>query len=92
MRELIVPGRLLDELDRIEERFQEVAAEQAIAQSIATTSIVHIDGTEAIDAALQLECDDSVETRRTEGGPVTTEYWGTDEAGNEWRVHSRVAS
>ena len=30
VRELIVPGRLLDELDQIEARFQQVAAEQAI--------------------------------------------------------------
>ncbi len=61
----------------------------AIEQSISQNEIVHVTGTEELDAELQAACDDSVETRREAGGPVVTEYWGTDENGGEWRVHSR---
>lgn len=65
---------------------------QAIAQSIAQNEIVTLeyDGApgekiEAMHAKGDLlnECDDWAEN-----GAVS-EYWGTDDAGNIWRVHVR---
>lgn len=65
--------------------------EQAIARSKSHNEIVTIEhDAAAIEAltieALTIECDDHVETAHVH------EFWGTDEAGNEWRVHVSVAS
>ncbi len=70
-------------------------ANQAIAQSIAQDEIVTLERYERDEspserretADLKLDllnaCDDFAEN----GG--TSEYWGTDDAGNHWRVHVR---
>lgn len=61
-------------------------AAQAIARSISHTEIVTIEHDEQAQIDLTAECDDSVEHRR--GNVLVREYWGTDEDGNEWRVHT----
>lgn len=62
-------------------------AEQAIDRSISHNEIVHIAATEEIDVALAEVCESSVETTNGAGLP-TTEFWGTREDGEEWRVHT----
>jgi hypothetical protein len=62
-------------------------AEQAIDRSVSHNEIVHIAATEEIDAALTEVCESSVETQNGSGLP-TTEFWGTREDGEEWRVHT----
>jgi hypothetical protein len=60
--------------------------ETAIAQSIATNAIVHIEaGPDVIDE-LRAYCDDEADC-----GHVL-ECWGTDDNGNEWRIHVEAAS
>lgn len=57
-------------------------ATDLIARSISHTEIVHADWTPELAEALSIECDDSVDASDT-----IAEYWGTDEDGEEWRVH-----
>ena len=54
-----------------------------IARSISHTEITHAEWTEQRAADLLAESDDSVEN----ADQNVIEYWGTDEDGNEWRVH-----
>ncbi len=61
------------------------AAERAIARSISHDEIVTIDYHAEASEELQLTCDDWVVN--TAYG--LTEYWGTTDDGNEWRVHIR---
>ena len=56
-------------------------AADLIARSTRTTTIVHAAYDADLAAELELECDDSADT------PDVSEYWGTDEDGEEWRVH-----
>ena len=58
-------------------------AQDAIARSISHNEIITIDNTDENLEALLVECDDHTET-----GSVH-EFWGTDDDGNEWRVHAR---
>lgn len=60
--------------------------EVAIAQSIATNSIVHMEGDADVIDALAAYCDDSAERANV------LEYWGTDDDGNDWRIHVVAAS
>lgn len=55
--------------------------EKAIKRSIGQNEIVTINYTVSDAYELGLACDDSAETDNR------VEYWGTDDAGNEWRVH-----
>jgi hypothetical protein len=60
-------------------------AERAIARSVSHTEIVTIAYDADAAAALQAACEDSV------GVPdERTEYWGTTDDGDEWRVHMRA--
>jgi len=60
--------------------------ETAIAQSVSTNSIVHLDaGSDVIDA-LAAYCDDSAEHADA------LEYWGTDDDGNDWRIHAHLVA
>lgn len=64
---------------------------KAIRQSVQQNEIVTINFNRVnydseIPTDLLVACDDSVEN-----GEVT-EYWGTDDDGNEWRVHIRHAT
>lgn len=70
-----------------------MTAADAIRQSIAQTEIVTIGSAgnalsyadaEPIMSELSLECEDSADDD-PKGG--CAEYWGTDSAGQEWRVH-----
>ncbi len=65
-----------------------ITAEQAIEESIATNSIVHLDYDEMAQLTLGAECDDNASTRDEDGNAVW-EYWGgeDDETGDSWRVH-----
>lgn len=61
--------------------------EQAITRSISHQEIVTIDLAHGlydsqILADLQVACEDSVAAN-----DARTEYWGTNEDGDEWRVH-----
>lgn len=58
-------------------------AQSAIERSVSHNEIVTIDYDAEAAIDLSLESDDSAD------GEGVTEYWGTDEAGNEWRVHVR---
>lgn len=58
-------------------------AERAIARSSSHNEIVTIDFDAESAKELQLACDDSVDANDV------TEYWGTTDAGDEWRVHVR---
>lgn len=62
-------------------------AEQAIAESIARNEIVHV--CLSMDEAdkLGLVAEDCAEQQTA---PRLTEYWGTDDDGNAWRVHDHV--
>jgi hypothetical protein len=76
----------------IEQAIRE-SIEQAIRESIARDRIVTIDGDASIREALSSLADDSVETAYDRGPGVPlgalTEYWGTDDEGDHWRVHVR---
>jgi hypothetical protein len=57
-------------------------AQQAIDQSIAETSIIHLPYDADAAETLLAECEDWTE------GNTETEYWGADsDTGAEWRVH-----
>lgn len=57
-------------------------AQHLIARSISHTEIAHADYSADLADELSVECDDSSEASET-----VIEYWGTDDDGNEWRVH-----
>ncbi len=57
----------------------------AIARSISHNEIVTVDYDVTLADMLSAESDDSV----VNSAYRVTEYWGTDEDGNEWRVHMR---
>ena len=58
-------------------------ADRAIARSISHTEIVTLDYDATADVDLAAACEDSVVCQSH------TEYWGTDDDGQEWRVHMR---
>jgi hypothetical protein len=58
-------------------------AANAIDRSISHTEIVTIDYDSDAASDLSVECDDNVSANGV------TEYWGTNDEGNEWRVHMR---
>lgn len=60
-----------------------MTAEQAIARSVSHNEIVTFDASDEDTAALILAADDWVKN-----GDLV-EYWGKDDEGNEWRVHTR---
>ena len=60
---------------------QAMTAAQAIEQSIMQTETVDLPYYEAVALDLLVECDDSVD------GNAVTEYWGTTDDGEQWRVH-----
>lgn len=65
-----------------------VIVRNAIARSVSHDEIVHLaasaDESDALDTELICECDD-----RAKNDDVR-EYWGTTDAGDEWRVHVSV--
>lgn len=58
-----------------------MTVEQAIDQSVAQDRIVTLDYDGDAERMLNAACDDSVVAFSR------TEYWGTDEDGNNWRIH-----
>jgi antitoxin component of MazEF toxin-antitoxin module len=58
-------------------------AQRAISDSIQTDSIIHLPYDENTAADLLAECEDSTDS------DTETEYWGTDDDGQTWRVHMR---
>ncbi len=56
-------------------------ADQAIKRSISHNETVTLDYDISLALDLSAACDDNVETASV------VEYWGTDDNGNEWRVH-----
>lgn len=64
----------------------EKSVARAIAESAAENRIVILAWTEDRHAALARECEDTVQAS-PRGTVDTYEYWGTDEDGDEWRVH-----
>ena len=65
----------------------DLTAKQAIARSVSHDEIVHVDGDNQMHLDLSAWCDDSVQTRGTEPGQSLTEYWGTTDDDQDWRVH-----
>lgn len=65
-----------------------MTATEAIEESIATNSIVHVAYDRELALTLGAECEDNASTRDGDGN-VVWEYWGgeDDENGNSWRVH-----
>jgi hypothetical protein len=61
----------------------EQLAQQLTERSIQGNAIAHESYDSALADELQLMCDDSA----TEASMPAAEYWGTDDEGNEWRVH-----
>lgn len=61
-----------------------INAHTLIAQSIACNCVARAAATEDLDTDLLTMCDDHVENASTD----ETEYWGTTDAGEEWRVHT----
>lgn len=61
-------------------------AADAIAESIRHTSIVVIDDAPGLRDDLMTMCDDNIESDGKH------EFWGTDDEGDDWRVHVRVAA
>lgn len=60
-----------------------MTAEQAIERSISHNEIVTLDYSRDALSFLSSECDDSAEAHGA------TEFWGTSEDGDDWRVHVR---
>lgn len=58
---------------------QDVAT--AIRDSVQESRIVHIEHSDALAAALALECEGETDT------PEVHEFWGVDCDGETWRVH-----
>ena len=58
-------------------------AANAIERSISHNEIVTIDYDRDAASDLSVECEDNVSANGM------TEYWGTNDEGNEWRVHMR---
>ena len=58
-----------------------MTAEQAIAESAAHDKVVRLEWDVFLEWDLLMECED----HGANGG--VTEYWGTTDDGNEWRVH-----
>lgn len=63
-----------------------MTARQAIACSIAQNTIVHIDHSYEERQVLLARCDDYVDADEV------SEFWGTTESGEDWRVHVRSSS
>jgi hypothetical protein len=63
-----------------------LSAQQAIDRSISHDEIVHVADLNTISHDLMQECEDY-----TDAGEKITEYWGTDESGQDWRVHAHRA-
>jgi hypothetical protein len=57
-------------------------AQDAIEASISENRIVHVSDADVDEVALMFECEDHRDI-----GDGVEDYWGTDEAGSEWRVH-----
>lgn len=58
-----------------------ITAESLITDSITTDSIIHAEYSAALTRALLTRAEDSVDTQSG------TEFWGTDDDGNTWRIH-----
>lgn len=62
-----------------------MVVKDAIRESVRTNSIIHLENLlenlENLEDELLVESDGSADA-----GPVT-EYWGTTDAGHEWRIH-----
>ena len=63
-----------------------MTASQAIARSVSHNEIVTIEFNTYTEHDLLAACEDWT------GNPTArrTEFWGTDNDGNEWRVHMRA--
>lgn len=59
----------------------DVTATKLIADSISTNSIIHAEWNGELADTLSAESEDYAESADV------VEYWGTDDDGNEWRVH-----
>ena len=57
----------------------------AIEESVRHTCCVTMDDAPGLREDLLVRCDDDAEN-----GPEH-EFWGTDDEGNDWRVHVRIA-
>jgi len=64
-------------------------AAAAIERSITHGEIVTIDHSPEAIEELSRACDDSV-TTSGEDDCTVVEYWGTDDDGNSWRVHTQT--
>lgn len=62
-------------------------AENAITRSISHNEIVTIEWSHEAHEYLLVRCEDHVETGKYD----SEEFWGTDDDGNDWRVHLRDA-
>jgi antitoxin component of MazEF toxin-antitoxin module len=60
-------------------------AAEAIEASIARNEITRCERTDANIEDLLVLCDDSTDSNDE------SEYWGSDDEGNEWRVHVALA-
>lgn len=58
-----------------------MTVETAIARSVSHNEIVHLPYSDEAETDLLAWCDDSADTTGCQ------EYWGTTDAGHEWRVH-----
>ena len=66
------------------------SAREAVTRSMRQTEIVTLTPDTAAEAAeicraLKVACEDSAAVHDSRGH--VTEFWGTDEDGDEWRVH-----
>lgn len=68
-----------------------MTAADAMRQSAARDTIIHVLGAGTVQADLRAACDDWTDAGRDETGAIY-EYWGTDADGDTWRVHVHVAS
>ena len=62
-------------------------AKEAIDSSAAQDRIIHIDSVSQED----MDFLGNESEGQTEGSGDVMEFWGTDEEGNEWRVHATPA-
>ncbi len=75
-----------DQIDALEADAARLDVEQAIYRSDSYTEVVTLEYSDARAEALLAASDDSVDAGRV------VEFWGTSEAGDEWRVHLRRAT
>ncbi len=71
--------------DAMERADVDATVRAAIANSVRTTLIVLLRDAPGLRDTLSAHCDDNAES------DGVAEYWGTDDDGDEWRIHVRLA-